>query len=134
MKLSEGLQVNKYIIGAQTSLQARLSYCLECFINRNKEKGKVTLQMVRKKLTADGTRIARSLDVVNIAFTIIDEGSRAQSVLGNYSIAILKVSEHYEELQAGLADIISKTKDMEVLTTQDQVYTIQFYLGGDLKF
>ena len=89
--------------------------------------------MIRIKLTADGTRIARSLDAVNIAFTIIDEGSRAQSVLGNYSIAILKVTEHYKKLQTGLADIISEAKDMEVLTIQDQVYTIQFYLGGDLK-
>ena len=122
------------IIGAQTSLRARISYRLECFINRNKEEGKATPQMIRIKLTADGTRIARSLNVVNIAFTIIDEGSKAQSVLGNYSIAILKVSENYEELQAGLADIISEAKDIEVLTIQDQVYTIQFYLGGDLKF
>ena len=46
----------------------------------------------RIKLTVDGTRTVRGLDVVNIVFTIINEGSRAQSVYGNYSVAILKVS------------------------------------------
>lgn len=33
-----------------------------------------------------------------------------------------------------MADIISEAKDTEVITVEDQVYTIQFYLGGDLKF
>ena len=122
------------VIGAQTNLRARLLYRIECLINRNKKDHISTPQIIRIKLTANGTRIARSLDVVNIAFTIIDEGCRAKSVLGNYSLAILKVSEQYEELRAGLADIISEAKDIEVLTIQDQVFTIQFYLGGDLKF
>ena len=62
------------IIGAQTSLRARISYRLEYFINRNKEEGKATPQMIRIKLTADVTRIACSLD---LSTTIIDEGSRA---------------------------------------------------------
>ena len=78
-----------------------------------------------------GLGIARGLDVVNIMFTIIDEGSRAQSVFGNYGVTIL---ENYEELQAGLEDICSAAKDMEVVTVEDQVHKIQFYLGGDLKF
>ena len=33
-----------------------------------------------------------------------------------------------------MADIISEANDIKVLTIQHQVYTIQFYLGGDLKF
>ena len=82
----------------------------------------------------DRTRIVRGLDVVNIVFIIINEGSRAQSVYGNYSVAILKVSKNYEELQAGLEDICSAAKDIEVVTMEGQVYRIQFYLGGDSKF
>ena len=121
-------------IGVQTSLRARILYRLQCFINRNAKEGLATPDTIRIKLTGDGTRIARSLDVVNIAFTIIDEGRKAQSVLGNYSIAILKVSEKYEELQAGLKDICSEAKDIEVVTIEGQIYRVQFYLGGDLKF
>ena len=122
------------IIGVQTSFRARVLHHLQCFIQMNTEKGIATPSTIRIKLTGDGTRIARGLDVVNIAFTIINEGSRAQSVFGNYSVAILKVSENYEELQAGLEDICSAAKDIEEVTIEGQVYRIQFYLGGDLKF
>ena len=114
------------IIDVQTSFCARVLHCLQCFIQMNTEKGIATPSTIRIKLTG--------LDVFNIAFTIIDEGSRAQSVFGNYSVAILKVSENYEELQAGLEDICSAAKDIEVVTIEGQVYSIQFYLGGDLKF
>ena len=53
--------------------------------------------------------------MVNFAFTILEEGSRAQSVLGNHTVAIMKVSETYDE-------------------DKGKVYKIQFYLGGDWKF
>jgi len=58
----------------------------------------------RIKLTGDGTLIARGLNVVNIAFTTL-EGQRACSVSGNHTVAILKFSESYEGLSAGLQDI-----------------------------
>lgn len=41
----------------------------------------------RIKLTGDGTLIARGVNVVNIAFTIL-EGQRACSVSGNHTVAI----------------------------------------------
>ena len=55
-------------------------------------------------------------------------------MFGNYGVAILKASDNYEELQAGLEDICSAAKDMDIVTVEDQVHRIQFYLGGDLKF
>ena len=51
--------------------------------------------MIRIKLTGDGTRIARGLNIVKFAFTILEEGS---SVLGNHPMAIMKVPETYDEL------------------------------------
>ena len=122
------------IIGVQTNFCARVLHNLQCFVQMNTAEGIATPSTNRIKLTGDGTRIVRGLDVVNIAFTIINEGSRAQSVYGNYSVAILKVSENYEELQAGLEDIWSVAKDIKVVTIKGQVHRIQFYLGGDLKF
>ena len=50
-----------------------------------------------------------------------------------FSIALLKVSEKHEELQAGLEDIYSEAKDIDVVTIEGQVYRIQFYLGGNFK-
>ena len=63
------------------------------------------------KLTGDGTLIARGLNVVNIAFTII-EGDRACSVSGNHTVAILKVSEDYENLLEELQDICDEASTL----------------------
>jgi len=71
---------------------------------------------------------------VNVAFTIIEEGARARSVAGNHTIAIMKVSETYDELVKGLQDICQEVKDLEVVTIDQRVYKITFFLGGDWKF
>ena len=42
--------------------------------------------------------------------------------------------ESLREIRTGLEDIISEAKDLEVLTIRDKVYSIQFFLGGELKF
>ena len=73
---------------------------------------------IRIKLTGDGTRIARGLNIINFAFTILEEGSKAYSILGNYTVVILKASESYDELALGLQDICAEAKDLEVLTIQ----------------
>jgi len=78
-------------------------------------------------LTGDGTRIARGLNVVNFAFTILDEGTRACSVLGNYTVVvIMKVSETYDELINGLQVICKEAKDLEVIIINGKVY-IKFF-------
>jgi len=73
------------------------------------------------KLTGEGTRIARGYNIVNFAFTIVNEGEKAYSVLGNYT---LKTSEHYDELTLGLADICAEAGDIEILTIDGNVYNI----------
>ena len=77
--------------------------------------------------------MGRRFNVVNIAFTILEERARAQSPLGNHVVLILKISENYEEL-LGLSDICEEAKDLEFVTIKDKVYKIVLYLGGDWKF
>jgi len=71
---------------------------------------------------------------VNVAFTILEEGQRACSASGNHTIAILKVSEDYDVLAAGLEHIIKEATDLEVLTINERVFKILFFLRGDWKF
>ena len=122
------------IIGVQQSIKERIKQRIKCLVKQNEREGKSTPSTIRIKLTGDGTQIGRGLNVVNIAFTIIDEGEKVYSVLGNYSLAILKIGEKYEELAAGLQDIIAEAENCEVVNVDDKVYNIEFYLGGDLKF
>ena len=119
--------------GIQQSLRALITVRLTSLIENTKEITDLP-STIRIKLTGDGTRIVRGLKVVNFAFTILEEGSRAQSVLGNHTVAIMKVSETYDELINGLQDICREAEDLEVITIKGRVYKIQFYLGGDWKF
>ena len=118
----------------QQSLKKRVLQRLEVLIRKNTEEGIDTPDTIRIKLTGDGTQIGRELKVINFAFTIIEEGEKAQSVAGNYSLAILQTGESYDDLAKGLEDICTEAKDLEVLTVGEKVYRIQFFLGGDLKF
>ena len=86
------------------------------------------------KLTGDGTYIGKRLHVVNIAFTIINEGKKAYSVEGNYPIAILKVKEEYENLRNELRDIREEIENTKFITFRGVQCDIEWYLGGDWKF
>ena len=44
--------------------------------------------------------------------------------MGNYTVAILRTSEEYDELALGLEDICNEAKDIEVLTIEGIVYRI----------
>lgn len=119
------------IIGVQQSLRERLSIRLTELIAKFDDQQEQVPTTFRVKLTGDGTQIARGLTVVNIAFTILEEGQRACAAIGNHSIAIMKISEDYDNLVAGLEDLCDEAKDLEVITLHDVTYNIQFYLGGD---
>ena len=122
------------VLGVQQSLKARVTSRLTYLVQKAEENGKEISNNIRIKLTGDGTRIARGFSVVNIAFTMLKEGAIAHSAMGNHVVAILKVSESYEELLAGLEDICEEAKDLSVITINGKVYNIVLYLGGDWKF
>lgn len=122
------------VLGVQQSIKARVTVRLTHLIEKAAKDGKDVPNTIRVKLTGDGTKIARGFSVVNIAFTMLEEGSRAHSAMGNHVLAILKVSEDYEELLAGLQDICEEAKDLDVVTINGKVYNIALYLGGDWKF
>jgi len=85
------------VTGIQQSIKIRLVQ-LTKFAFIAKQKGMCVPTTFKIKLTGDGTRIARGYNIVNFVFMIGNEEGKAHSVLGNYTIAILKTSEHYNEL------------------------------------
>ena len=56
-------------------------------------------------MSGDGTWIRKRLHVLNITFTVLDEGVLAYSSDGNHPLALLKEPEKYESLQRGLEDL-----------------------------
>ena len=122
------------VVGVQQSLRKRITVRVTRLIKECSEENREISSTIRVKLTGDGTQIARGLSVVNIAFTILEEGQLACSSSGNHTVAILKVAEDYDDLAAGLEDIINEATDLEVLTVNEKVFKLQYFLGGDWKF
>ena len=119
------------IVGVQQSLRARVMLRLTQLVENSK--GVDIPSTIRVKLTGDGTEIARGLSVVNINFTVLEEGQRACSAFGNHSIAILKVSENYEDLAAGLEDVCVEAENLEVLSRTKHTKS-SFFLVGTWNF
>ena len=94
------------IVGVQQSLWKCLAFHLSHLVKQYQAMKKQLPSPIKVKLTGDGTQIARGFSVVNFAFTILEEGQNACSAKGNHTIAILKVSENYDDLAAGLEDIL----------------------------
>ena len=90
------------ITSVQQSIRARFVQRLTRFVQKANKEGMPIPTTIKIKLTGDGTRIARGFNIVNFAFTILDEQNKAHSVSGNYTIAILKATETYDELALGL--------------------------------
>ena len=86
------------------------------------------------KLTGDGTQIARGLTIINVAFTVLEEGNQATLALGNHCVAIFKMTDNYDNLAAALEDICNEGKQLKSITINDKSHEIETYLGGDLKF
>ena len=86
------------------------------------------------KLTGDGTRIGKRLNLVNFGFTILDEEEVAYSAAGNHCIAIIKEHEKYELLKPALQDIIEEVRTTKELRVNGVLFLIKYYLGGDWKF
>ena len=70
--------------------------CLTHFVKQASTKALSIPETFRIKITVNRTQIARSFNIVNIVFTILEEKCKASSVFGNYSVAILKIIENYE--------------------------------------
>ena len=90
-------------IKVQQNFKAWMTPCLKRILE-NTEPEDIT-SCFRIKLNGDGTQISRGYNVVNVAFSIIEEGLKACSAQGNHSIKIYKVSEpDYDTMYNALQD------------------------------
>ena len=113
--------------GVQQSFKARLT----CRLQQLKLTAGETVQV---KLTGDGTYIARSIHVLNFAFTLLNEGSLAQSVFGNHPLSIIQIPENYESLVQALSDIVDEASALQSIEINGNTHSIEYFLGGDMKF
>ena len=67
-------------------------------------------EMIRVKLTGDGTNIGKH--VVTFGFTIPEAGMGSKSAAGNHPLCIIKDTEDYKQLKISLSDILKDVQDI----------------------
>ena len=81
-----------------------------------------TEKLLRVKLSGDGTCIGKRLHVINFTYSLLDEGVKAHSFVGNHPIAIFREAENYHALKKSLQDVALPTNeisDQVVMTDND---------------
>ena len=117
--------------GVQQSLKSRLSIRVQHLLKGENISVGEKLQV---KLSGDGTKICRKLNLINFTFTLLNEGALAMSPSGNHTIAIVNGSEKYEHLKTALGDVITEPCELKTLTVDQYNFEIEYFLCSDLKF
>ena len=61
--------------------------------------------VLKIKLSGDGTRVGKRLQLLNVTYSIINEGKKASTEKGNYMLAIVKAKDDYEGIRDSLNDV-----------------------------
>lgn len=80
-------------MGVYLSMKEKLSFRLQIFFNKKygtkdnlNDKEIFDDHTIHIKISADGTNIGRTLKLLNLTFTILNEGDAAKQATGNYTI------------------------------------------------
>lgn len=81
-----------------------------------------------------GTNIGRTLKLMNLTFTLINEGRRAKTASGNYTIGIFEIEdENHATVRSSMSELIEEIEQLDTITVRDRDLRIVYYYGGDWK-
>lgn len=84
------------------------------------------------KLSADGTNVRRR-KILNVTFTILNEGQKAKRASGNYTLGVFGIKkESYEELE-GLQELFDELEQIREIDILDKQYKIKYLFTSDWK-
>ena len=81
------------------------------------------------KLSGDGTKVCRKLNLINFTFTLLNEGDLAKSPKGNHTIAIISAIEGYETLKTALSDICEEAQRLTSIEVNGMTFPVEYFLG-----
>ena len=124
-------------MGVFMSIKEKLKYCLEKFFERKygpddvNDPAKFKDNIIHVKLGADGTNIGRNLKLLNFTITIINEGVRAKSATGNYTIGIFEIeNENYAAVQVCFKELIEEMEQLKEMKVGKNTLQLIYYLAG----
>lgn len=90
--------------------------------------------VLKVKLSGDGTKVCRKLNLINFTFTLLNEEEIAMSPKGNYTLAIINGSEKNDVLRTALSDIIKEVSDLTTIEVNGINFKVEYFHCCDLKF
>ncbi|RNA32675.1 hypothetical protein BpHYR1_027990 [Brachionus plicatilis] len=121
-------------MGVYVSLKEKIIIRLQNYYDCNQGEFGGEEKTLHIKLGADGTNIGRNLKLLNFTFTIINEGAKAKTANGNYTIGIFEIeSENYEALIKCFKEITAELRQIEHLTLNNKRVNLVFYFAADWK-
>ncbi len=92
-------------------------------------------KLIRIKLSGDGTNVSKRIKLINFTFSIIDEGLKARTSKGHYTLGIFEIEkENYENVKKSLDSLLKQIEVLNELEIDGTTYSLRYYLGGDWKF
>ena len=110
--------------GVQQSLESRLTVRFKDLLNEKKIQSGETVQV---KLTDDGTKICRNLNLINFCFIVLNEGDLAKSPRGHHTIANINSTEKCEDLEIALSDGQRKVQNLTSITFDGINFPIEYF-------
>jgi hypothetical protein len=84
------------------------------------------------KYSADGAQIIRQKSILNLTFTVLNEGKLAETSEGNYTIGIFDITnEDYDTISICFAEIKIEIDNLSEIEIDGLKYKIETYIGGD---
>ena len=120
------------LIGVQQSLNGRLQRTIKSLVKKNPSF--CSNQILKVKLTGDGTYVSRSMHIVVFAFALIHDETNSSSPMGNHALALLNCGEDYEKLAESLKDLLDEIENLKSIQIDGIVYDLEYFLGADMKF
>ncbi len=117
--------------GVQVKLEESLLEHVPRLISSGRMKENDVLQL---KISGDGTRVGKRLQLLNVTFTIINEGHTAATEKGNYVLAIIKAKDDYQTINESLSDLRKEMLNLKSIQVGEKTFAIQYFLGRDWTF
>lgn len=132
--------VHENEMGVFFSFADKLKWRLESYFERkygfNYDVNAPTFRddIIHVKLSADGTNIGRTLKLLNFTFTIINEGAKAKTANGNYTLGIYEIEhENYASVIACYGEIIDEVERLNEIEIKGKKLHLVYYHAGDWK-
>jgi hypothetical protein len=127
-------------MGVYITLKDKLKFRLELFFGRKYNQVDINKvenfqdHIIHLKLGADGTNIGRNLKLLNFTFTILNEGAKAKTATGNYTLGIFEIeNENHSSVTKCFKELIDEMEQLKEIEIGERTLKIVYYLAGDWK-